>query len=71
MSSLTLARTRLATIAAVLGLAVVGLTAQSAADLFDGNVLQRVDLNLNSQDWLKLKQGFKTNDYYPADMTWN
>jgi hypothetical protein len=40
-------------------------------DLFNAAVLHRVDLNLHTADWAKLKQNFRTNDYYPADMTFN
>lgn len=45
--------------------------AQTSDDLFNPDALQRVDLWLNSKDWDKLKQNFKENDYYPADVTWN
>ena len=33
--------------------------------------LQRVDIDLHTADWAKLKQNFQTNEYYPADMRWN
>ena len=46
-------------------------SAQTANDLFNGEVLQRLDLDLNSLDWTKLKQDFQSNQYYPADLTWN
>jgi spore coat protein CotH len=46
-------------------------SAQTADDFFSPNVLQRVELWLNSKDWDKLKQNFKENDYYPADVIWN
>lgn len=39
--------------------------------LFDNQVLQRVDLLLHSADWVKLKENFLENEYYPADLTWN
>ncbi|MGQ0733615.1 MAG: CotH kinase family protein [Acidobacteriota bacterium] len=39
--------------------------------LFKGDVVQRLDLRLNSADWEKLKQNFQVNDYYPADMVFN
>lgn len=45
--------------------------AQTAADLFSGQVLHRVDLWVNSADWAKLKENFRENEYYPADLTWN
>jgi spore coat protein CotH len=40
-------------------------------DLFNGDVLQRVDLKLNSRDWQALKLNYQDNTYYPADLTWN
>jgi len=45
--------------------------AQSSDDLFDPLVLGRVDLQMHSADWAKLKQNFQANDYYPADFVWN
>lgn len=42
-----------------------------ADELLNGQVLQRVDLLLHSADWAKLKENFRENDYYPADLTWN
>lgn len=47
------------------------LHAQSAADLFNTQVLQRLDIDLHTADWSKLKAEFQTNEYYPADITWN
>ena len=44
---------------------------QTSDDLFNPEVLQRVELWLNSSDWAKLKQNFQQNTYYPADLTWN
>src|SRR5947207_1630958 len=59
-------------VAAALFLAIGGTaTAQTANDLFNGEVLQRVELWMNAKDWEKLKQDFRSNDYYPADVTWN
>jgi len=46
-------------------------SAQSNGDLFNGQVLQRIDIDLHSADWAKLKQDFRSNEYYPADITWN
>lgn len=45
--------------------------AQTSDDLFNPEVLQRIDLWLNSSDWAKLKAAFQENTYYPADVTWN
>jgi spore coat protein CotH len=48
-----------------------GLQAQSASDLFNAQALQRIDIDLHTADWTKLKQNFQSNDYYPADISWN
>jgi spore coat protein H len=45
--------------------------AQSTADLFSDATLQRVDLEMHTADWAKLKENFLTNTYYPADFKWN
>jgi spore coat protein CotH len=45
--------------------------AQTSDDLFNPEVLQRIELWLNSTDWSKLKAAFQENTYYPADVTWN
>jgi len=60
------------TCAAVL-LVVMAATsaAQTSDDFFSPDTLQRVELWMNSKDWDKLKQNFKENDYYPADLVWN
>ncbi|MGH9176228.1 MAG: CotH kinase family protein, partial [Vicinamibacterales bacterium] len=56
--------------ALVLALAPVA-SAQTPADLFNPDVVQRIDLRLHSMDWEKLKQNFQENTYYPADFVWN
>jgi hypothetical protein len=48
-----------------------GLLAQSSSDLFNPQVLHRLDLEIHSADWAKLKQDFRENQYYPVDLTWN
>ena len=63
---------RRATVAVALVLALASrASAQTSDDLFNPEVLQRIDLWLNSSDWAKLKAAFQENTYYPADMTWN
>jgi spore coat protein H len=52
-------------------LAATSGSAQSTSDFFNGDVIQRVDLELHSADWEKLKQNFQSNEYYPADVVWN
>jgi spore coat protein CotH len=49
----------------------VSATAQTQDDLFNPEVLQRIELWLNDADWAKLKAAFQENTYYPADLTWN
>jgi len=43
----------------------------SSADFFGAQTLQRLDIDLHTADWAKLKQDFQSNEYYPADITWN
>ncbi len=45
-------------------------SALTASDFFNGSVLHRVDLQMNSRDWEKLRANFQLNDYYPADLVW-
>lgn len=66
--------TRLLQAALVLSLSLLAplaARAQTTDDLFNGAVLGRVDLQLHSADWTKLKENFQTNTYYPADFLWN
>ncbi len=57
--------------AAVLVLVLAGpVAAQTSDDFFNPEVLQRVELWMNSKDWEKLKQNFEENTYYPADVVW-
>jgi spore coat protein CotH len=45
--------------------------AQSAADLFNDQALQRIDLWVNTRDWYLLRAHLDSNEYYPANMKWN
>lgn len=57
-----------------LGVLVAGgprVRAQGAGELFDAQTLQRLDIDLHTADWNKLRQDFRSNDYYPADVMWN
>ncbi|HEX6163824.1 MAG TPA: CotH kinase family protein [Vicinamibacterales bacterium] len=59
-------------VAAVVAIGIAGSAfAQTSDDFFNPDVLQRIDLWLNSSDWAKLKAAFQENTYYPADVTWN
>lgn len=42
----------------------------TADDLFDNQVLHRIDLTINSRDWLKLKATFQENTYYTTTIRW-
>jgi spore coat protein CotH len=68
---MTFTRKFVAVLAMTLGVAVTGTQGQTSDDLFNSGVLHRVDINLHSSDWAKLKQNFQSNEYYPADLTWN
>ena len=48
-----------------------GVEAQSSSDLFNAQVLHRIDLDIHTDDWAKLKENFRENQYYPVDLTWN
>jgi hypothetical protein len=48
-----------------------GVAAQTADDLFNDQVLQRIDLWVNTTDWYLLRANYQSNDYYPANMKWN
>jgi spore coat protein CotH len=45
--------------------------AQTPDDLFNPDIVHRIDLLVNSRDWEKLKATFQANEYYPADLRWN
>ena len=60
-----------AVLASLLVFAPGGVSAQTTDDLFNSATLQRLDLEVHSADWAKLKENFQTNTFYPADMKWN
>ena len=45
--------------------------APTAADLFNPDVVQRIELRVNTADWEKLQENFRSNEYYQADIVWN
>jgi spore coat protein CotH len=47
------------------------LLGQTADDLFNGALLQSLQLTMHSRDWDSLRANFTSNDFYPADVTWN
>ncbi|PYQ94730.1 MAG: hypothetical protein DMF97_18070 [Acidobacteria bacterium] len=46
------------------------VTVQTADDFFDGQVLQRIDLLINSDDWRTLQEDTGTRAYHPATLKW-
>jgi spore coat protein CotH len=44
---------------------------QTPADFFNDDVIQRIELWVNTADWEKLKENFQENDYYTAMFIWN
>ena len=46
-------------------------SAQTTDDLFNGAVLQSIQVTMHSRDWDTLRANFTSNDFYPADVTWN
>ena len=64
-------RTLAAPILVAILLAAAPASGQTADDLFNPDVVYRLDLLVNSRDWEKLQANFLTNEYYPADFSWN
>ena len=44
--------------------------AQTTADFFDSQVLQEVQVFINSRDLKELRENYWENRYYPADFVW-
>ncbi len=61
-------------IAVVLTLVVLGgrgpAAAQTVDDLFDPSTVQDLRLLVHSRDWQELKDTFKENTFFPAEMSW-
>jgi spore coat protein H len=51
--------------------AAVAVQAQTTDDLFNESVVQTLRITLHSRDWDTLRANFTSNDFYPADVTWN
>ncbi len=45
-------------------------SAQTADDLFNDQVLHRIDVYIYSKDWALLKANYLLNTHYPADLRW-
>src|SRR4051794_9268383 len=62
---------RLTFIVAALDVAAVPMvSAQTAADLFDGETLHELRLVMNARDLQELRDHYTEATYYPADLTW-
>jgi spore coat protein H len=67
-------RFRRVTVAAIALVCLVAdrpLFAQAADDLFNGAALQSLQITMHAHDWDTLRANFTSNDFYPADVTWN
>jgi spore coat protein CotH len=51
--------------------AATSVQAQSSDDLFNEGVVQTLEITIHSRDWETLRANFTSNDFYPADVTWN
>jgi len=69
--SLRFRRVTVAAIALVCLVADRPLFAQTADDLFNGAELQPLQITMHERDWDSLRANFTSNDFYPADVTWN
>ena len=51
--------------------AATSLQAQTTDDLFNDSAVQTLEIAIHSRDWDTLRANFTSNDFYPADVTWN
>jgi spore coat protein CotH len=51
--------------------AATSVHAQTADDLFNESVVHTLEISIHSRDWETLRANFTSNDFYPADVTWN
>jgi hypothetical protein len=50
---------------------IVPAQAQDTSEFFDDSRLHDVELWVHGDDWLRLREGYLENTYYPADVAWN
>ena len=55
----------------LLSAAVTSVRAQTTDDLFNEHVVQTLEITIHARDWDTLRANFTSNDFYPADVTWN
>jgi spore coat protein CotH len=53
------------------GLSAPPASAQTADDLFNDGIVHTLEITMHSRDWETLRVNFTSNDFYPADVTWN
>src|SRR5262245_15534343 len=51
-------------------LSFISVQAQSADDLFNGDILHEIRLEINPKDWQTLKANPSSNAYYPCNFKW-
>src|SRR5262245_48791375 len=51
--------------------AVTTVQAQTSDDLFNEGVVHTLQITIHSRDWENLRANFTSNEFYPADVTWN
>jgi spore coat protein CotH len=51
--------------------AATAVQAQTSDDLFNEGLVQTLQISIHSRDWETLRANFTSNQFYPADVTWN
>lgn len=55
----------------LLPVAAPPVQAQTSDDLFNEGIVQALEIMIHSRDWDTLRANFTSNDFYPAEVTWN
>src|SRR5262245_30204067 len=51
--------------------AATSVQAQTSDELFNEGIVQTLQITIHSRDWEALRANFTSNQFYPADVTWN
>ena len=51
--------------------AATSVQAQTSDDLFNEGIVHTLEITIHSRDWETLRANFTSNQFYPADVTWN
>jgi spore coat protein CotH len=51
--------------------AAATVQAQTSDDLFNESAIHTLQITIHSRDWETLRANFTSNEFYPADVTWN